>query len=285
MEISLENMFKTLDLKVDGEIGNVVGKLDESVVLGHSFTGSGSNRYLRLATKNLKTGTTSVIDVQIPIASETESGWMNSELVVAILNAFKKIEALEGATTTWPIDLTGAVDDEKPTQQELQAAYETASSESGDAPEGTRIFHQDTGREWRWFGSTKEWVLMTVPQVSGATNFSPGITQGTPSDINAGQELNDGKIYVEADLTMSVLGWSGLKARVTNIESGVSTLNTKVGALETGMSTLGSELTTAKTKISALESSVGEIKEFVGDESDFGDLIAKWKLEGYWPAD
>jgi len=257
-------------------------QLNQVVAVDAKFTGTGDNKYITTDKKNLDSGATSSSQSQVTLATPTEAGLMGTSDKKALDKAVQDIAQLQGASTTWLVDLTGAVDPHNPTQGELQDAYEAVSG-GGAAPDQTQLFDNVTGLTFKWFDSSSEWVLMSTPQVGLFTNSSAGLILGTPSNIVGGEEKNDGKVFAEADGSGSVLGWGELKGKVENVESELTTTNSNLTALEGEVDTAKGKIATAETEIAALKVQVfNKNTPLLGDVSDYSALIAKLTTEGYY---
>ena len=153
-------------------------------------------------------GTTTPAAVTLQTASASQIGLMPASSYAALQQAVADIELLKGATKTYFVDLTGAVDQNEPTEQELQDAYEAASGEVGQAPDGVIIRDADTGLSWQWSDTSNKWVSISTPSVGLATQSAPGIVQGSNAV---------GQIFVETNGTMSLNGFDALVPKITTV--------------------------------------------------------------------
>ena len=257
--------------------------LDQVVATGATVTGSGDNNYIETAKVNLMSGATSSSQDMIHLATTSRAGFMSMADYAALQQAKQDIEALKGATTKWLVDLSEAADQNNPTGQELQDAYEAASGETGAAPDGTQLFDQETGLTFQWFESSNEWVLMSIPQVGLFTNENPGLIVGSDDIVESDVHVNEGKIYAENDGTGSVIGWGALRGRVATAESDIDTLQGDYTSLASRVSNVETDLATAQTDISALEEQVFDKNTpLLGAVSDYAALMAKLMTEGYF---
>jgi hypothetical protein len=274
MAQELVKLASALDAKIDGEIVKIETQLDEAVATGVTVTGTGDNKFVTTAKLNLKTGTATSADAAIPLASKTEAGLMASGDVTALQKNTEDIAALKGSTKVWYIDITGAVDPDDPTQQELQDAFEAKSGTTGKANDGTTIKDEVSGFKWIWSETDDEWKLDSTPPIGNFTEGNPGLIVGAGS-------TEDGKVYAENDGKGSIVGWGTLKGKVTTLESTVSGLETDLGALEARVDDLESDAGDLESEIAALKVQVFDKNTpLLGAAADYSALIAKLTLEG-----
>jgi hypothetical protein len=83
------------------------------------------------------------------------------------------------------------------------------TSSGGTVTDGATVVDLNYNKEYTYFASDSSWHDRGNATVSQATNTSQGTVKG---DANT-----DGKIYVESDGTMSVLGWDDTQTAVANV--------------------------------------------------------------------
>jgi hypothetical protein len=181
----------------------------------------------------------------IQTASPTQIGLMSAADVIALQQAILDIAALQGATTRYMIDLdnidgtgTAAVDPQNPTQGELQIAYEHASGTTGVAQDGVILVDPNYGLSFQWFATSNEWVSLSSAQIQIATTTAPGIVLSTEDDM-ATTALNAGKVYVELNGAMSVIGWDILNSEVSDNTTAIGNKQDKLSGTAGNVVTYG----------------------------------------------
>ncbi|MDR3323131.1 MAG: tail fiber protein [Zoogloeaceae bacterium] len=178
-------------------------KLDASAV-NHDFTTDvdfvidGDTVIAQQFYRNPATGATLEIDKTLPLSSAQNAGLMAKEDVSQLTQNTADIAALQGKTQRYVVHLASVT----PSQSDLQTAWETASGVSGPTPEGGTLVDVEFDKDYTWYVSEGEWIDRGSASVSQATNTSPGIVQG---------ENTPGKVYVEANATMSLVGWDSVQ--------------------------------------------------------------------------
>ena len=185
---------------------------------------------------------------------------------------------LEGVGITY--QLTGLPDNA--TSEQITAAFR---EQYPNVPlmAGIRAADYDKAKIWQYSGTA--WIQLTSININTATSTSPGVVMGSVTS-----DTNEGKIFVEVDGTMAVIGWDTLKALATaakqsvdNLEprvtqqsakidvlegdvagnaADISTLEgtsadheSRISSLETASTNLGTRMSSAETDIDALQSS------------------------------
>jgi hypothetical protein len=136
----------------------------------------------------------------IPLASASENGLMSSADVAVLADLLTAVEFLSGRASRYPVHLEGIE-----INQDLQAAYETASGKAGAPVDGTTLVDLDSNIAYTWYASVDEWVNRGSDTVSVAANGVLGVVKGDA-------EETPGKVYVESDGSMSIIGWDALVA-------------------------------------------------------------------------
>jgi hypothetical protein len=112
----------------------------------------------------------SPVEMALPLASEDRAGVMPKESFTQILNNTQRIELLENKSLHYAVSFLS----ETPTQQELQSAYETASGNTGPAPDLTTLDDQTFRKSYTWYGQQNAWQDMGASIITLATNAAPG---------------------------------------------------------------------------------------------------------------
>jgi hypothetical protein len=145
-------------------------------------------------------------DVALPMASEERAGIMPAESFSQIEENTTRIESLEGRALHYSVTLAS----DTPTQGALQTAYETASGETGTAPDQVTLDDTAYNKSYTWYETREEWVDRGTSTISQFTNSSLGTIKGSSVP---------GKIFAENDGTGSVVDWDVTQAAVANLQS------------------------------------------------------------------
>ncbi|MBO7042953.1 hypothetical protein J6W34_00020 [bacterium] len=205
---------------------------------------------LKKTTKNTNTGATSATQTPFQMVNENQNGMMTKEAYNQIYNNDSRIATLEGASKRYPVHLgTGSH-----TQAEYQAAWETASGSTAGTtpPDGSTLVNLDNNHAITYFANAQgdKWIDRGIDTVTLATQSTPGIVQGS---------LDNGKIYAEADGTMSLNGYDSLVAEDIRLDgvitqeiadriADVDAEETRAKGIESGLrSDLTAEITRATT--------------------------------------
>jgi hypothetical protein len=219
--LRLRAAFSAIDAAVGGH-----AVLDDATLAGSTAALS-----LTLTFRDPASGEETVVTRVFPIASAQQAGIMSPADVTAIANLLTAVESLSGRGIRYPVHLAGATI----TQSTLQAAYETASGQTGTVPDGATLVDLDSDITYTWFASTEEWKTRGSDTVSQATNTVLGVVKGA--------ENTSGKVYVELDGSLSVIGWDALVTALTGKAStaDLTALTTRVAALEGRIPVLGAD--------------------------------------------
>lgn len=167
---------------------------------------------LEVDMRNTQTGRTTVSNLTLPVASETQHGVMPKEAYGALSDLGTRVSSLEGGQAkNYALNLgTGPF-----TQSDYQAAWEAAAGLAPGAvpPDGTKITNLDTNVDIQFFSSKGEWV---------ERNTSVPLASNTSSGIVKGDTTVPGKVAVEEDGTMSVVGFDSLKDNVHNAQGAIA---------------------------------------------------------------
>ena len=218
----------------------------------------------------------------LPVASDTKAGVMSAGMYVGFNTSIQNLQArmavLEGVGITY--QLTGLPDNA--TSEQITTAFR---EQYPNVPlmAGIRAADYDKAKIWQYSGTA--WIQLTSININTATSTSLGVVKGSVTS-----DTNEGKIFVEVDGTMAVIGWDTLKALATaakqsvdNLEprvtqqsakidvlegdvagnaADISTLEgtsadheSRISSLETVSTNLGTRMSSAETDIDALQSS------------------------------
>lgn len=191
------------------------------------------------------------VSTEVPLASATQTGLMNSQTFSSIISLGDRVSALENASAVVYVTFPSS----SPTQLEIQAAFVEAA---GRAPvKGDQATDIAKAITYQYDGSS--WVL-TKASAAPWSNTTAGIVKGTPATGAAGT------VFAEADGTGSVNGWDALSTRVTNAQSAadanaqsISTLNTSLATTNANVSKNASDITAVGNRVTALETTVKTI--------------------------
>ena len=202
----------------DAEI--IVGEGEESLTL-------------RLTVIDAASGETTTVGRVFPVASALKPGLMSPADVAALTGLITAVESLSGRGGRYPVNLSGI---EEINQEVLQTAYEDASGEPGAPADGATLIDLDSNTTYIWYASTSTWEERGSDTVSVASNTLLGVVKGDP-------EETPGKVYVETDGSMSVLGWDALSGKVNYSEEALTSPHTWTTAQRGAITTLASAAT------------------------------------------
>jgi hypothetical protein len=184
---------------VDNKLADYVTKtsVDNNVVL--SFTPSVTDLIFKLTInkKNLSTGSTTQVDVELPAVTSTTRGIATPEMVGAITQHESRLNQLEGSSTRYIVDFASfAIDIDHPTQSELLDAYKATSGNTSSPPsDGTVLISEaNNAIQWQYITSSTTWILISnvIPVFS---KNAAGIVVG--ADETA--EADKGKVIAGLD--------------------------------------------------------------------------------------
>jgi uncharacterized protein YoxC len=258
-----ENLTETTDGLVEevSELTSVTAGLTAAADAGGAQLASGAfvdasgTPTLRLTTQNprLPAGSdTSVVSVVVPLADAMTAGFMSSSDVVALAALVETVDALQGRAVRYPVHLASNT---SPTQAQLTTVWGAASGLSGTPGDGTTLVDLDNNTVYTWFATSSVWVARGSDTVSLASNTALGVVMGT-----AGVP---GKVYVETNGTLSLVGWDALVTDVGTAKANVSALQTTVSPLPAKVSSLEGRATSLETKASTLTTDVSGLKTTV----------------------
>lgn len=217
----------------------------------------------------------------IPVASDTKAGVMSASMYVGFNGSIQNLQArmavLEGVGITY--QLTGLPDNA--TSEQITAAFQ-AQYPNVPLMAGIRAADYDKAKIWQYSGTA--WIQLTSININVATPSALGLVKGSETSTT-----NDGKIFVEVDGSMTVIGWDTLKAlaaaakqSVDNLEPKVTQQSAKIVALEDDVAANAADITALQGKstnhesrISSLETTSADLGTRMGTaESDIDTLQA-----------
>ena len=217
----------------------------------------------------------------IPVASDTKAGVMSAGMYVGFNGSIQNLQArmavLEGVGITY--QLTGLPDNA--TSEQITAAFQ-AQYPNVPLMAGIRAADYDKAKIWQYSGTA--WIQLTSININVATSSALGLVKGSETSTT-----NDGKIFVEVDGSMTVIGWDTLKAlasaakqSVDNLEPKVTQQSAKIDALEgdvvanaTDITALQGTSSDHESRISSLETTSANLGTRMGTaETDIDNLQA-----------
>ena len=217
----------------------------------------------------------------IPVASETKAGVMSAGMYVGFNGSIQNLQArmsvLEGVGITY--QLTGLSD--TPSDAEITAAFQ-AQYPNVPLSAGIRAADYPKAKIWQYSGSS--WIQLTSININIATSTALGLVKGS-----ATSEANKGRIFVEIDGSMTVIGWDTLNALVSstkqsldNLEPKVTAQGNKIDGLEGDVAANAADITTLQgtsanheSRISSLETTSSDLRTRMGTaETDIDTLQA-----------
>ena len=217
----------------------------------------------------------------LPVASDTKAGVMSAGMYVGFNGSIQNLQArmsvLEGVGITY--QLTGLPDNA--TSEQITAAFR---EQYPNVPlmAGIRAADYDKAKIWQYSGTS--WIQLTSLNINKATSTSLGVVKGSETSTT-----NEGKIFVEVDGSMTVIGWDTLKALATaakqsvdNLEPKVTQQSTKIDALEGDVAANAADITALQgtsenheSRISSLETTSADLRTRMGAaETDIDTLQA-----------
>ena len=200
----------------------------------------------------------------LPVASDTKAGIMSAGMYVGFNSSIQNLQArmavVEGVGITY--QLTGLPDNA--TSEQITTAFR---EQYPNVPlmAGIRAADYDKAKIWQYSGTT--WIQLTSININTATSTSLGVVKGSETSTT-----NDGKIFVEIDGSMTVIGWDTLKALATatkqsvdNLEPKVTQQSAKIDTLEDNVAANASDITTLQGTSSNHESRITSLETTSSD--------------------
>ena len=215
----------------------------------------------------------------LPVASDTKAGVMSAGMYVGFNGSIQNLQArmsvLEGVGLTY--QLTGLPDN--PSDAQITAAFR---EQYPNVPlsAGIRAADYDKAKIWQYSGTS--WIQLTSLNIDKATSTALGVVKGSETSTT-----NEGKIFVEVDGSMTVIGWDTLKALATaakqsvdNLEPKVTQQSAKIDALEGDVAANAADITALQgtstdheSRISSLETTSANLGTRMGTaETDIDTL-------------
>lgn len=151
--------------------------------------------------------------VSLPFVTSSSPGVIPYEAYNIIFNNEERIEALENRIRLYlneDNELTHGM-----TSNAVETSFRTLFPNAIKV-DGCTYQNQDATYAYQWSVLAQKWSERATINIGLATSSAPGLVQGK-DDIAS----NKGKLYVEVDGTMSVIGWSDLLTAVANNTSGL----------------------------------------------------------------
>jgi hypothetical protein len=130
----------------------------------------------------------------LPLATENASGIMPKEMYAQIVANAADISLLKGHAVRYPAHLGT----QTPTDAQLTAIVTAAG---GSLEDGVTVIDLDYSKEYTYFAVDSDWHDMGQTTVTVGTLTSLGVVMGSEAN---------GKIYIEADGTMSLIGYDAI---------------------------------------------------------------------------
>ena len=217
----------------------------------------------------------------LPVASDTKAGVMSAGMYVGFNSSIQNLQArmavLEGVGITY--QLTGLPDNA--TSEQITAAFQ-AQYPNVPLMAGIKAADYDKAKIWQYSGTA--WIQLTSININVATSTALGLVKGSETSTT-----NEGKIFVEVDGSMTVIGWDTLKAlasaakqSVDNLEPKVTQQSAKIDALEGDVAANAADITALQgtsanheSRISSLETTSANLGTRMGTaETDIDALQA-----------
>lgn len=215
-------------------------------VAGENFTATETDDMsIRVIKRSVEDGAIlSNSTIPFKIASSLTRGLMSKEQALALDTLSEKMEAVEGKASRYLYD-----EKTSPAATEIDAFVQDLGYEAPYT--GIAVVVKGTYHVWHYYENNNiGWKDDGSDTVSKATNDSLGIVQG--KDV-------EGKVFVENDGTMSVVGYDSLKSKTTSLEN--SKMNdisfsggTTNGTIKATKNTNGTFSTTDNIPVTGLKS-------------------------------
>ena len=163
-------------------------------------------------------------DSVIPIASETQTGMMNSQTFKGLSDLGSRVTALENKATTVYVTFPS----DSPSQGEITSAFTSAAGR----PPAAGDYATDISRDLTYGYNGSTWVQAGGSSIPAFTNTNAGLIKGNTAE---------GTVFAEADGTGSVKGWDELKQSVNINGIAIGQNASSVRALTTRVATLESD--------------------------------------------
>jgi len=262
LKLKLDNLNTRID-NIQTGTANMGNQFVKDIV--EDNTVSGTTRLIKTL-KNPQTGSETNINIDLGLASSTNSGIMPSSAFNQIETNKLNISTLQGVGRTYPT--TDPLPETlSPTQ--LNAIFSTVSG--GGTPNEHDIlisYNSNTLHyEWIYYTAVGGWYFRGVTSVNLATNSVAGIVVGDVATGNVSMNLNG---------TMTANGLSNAITDVTNLGNRITTVEGDVSNIVTDISNVKNNITTINGNISSINGSISTINgKIVNVESDLINLDNK----------
>lgn len=221
----------------EGLEATIESKLSKSAAnknLLTDITVSATSTSLKLTkpTYNLGTAQSGTSEIELPLADGSSAGIMPPSAFNQISDNTQRIASLEGRVVLFLVSFDSCVDPSNPSQGELTNIFKEASSL--DAPfNGASLIGSGTNtNKYIYYSNASKWQIDTSGSASIATKDTVGIVKGSAS-------TEKGKVFVELDGSMSVIGYAEITEGKTFPSAGLTTKdedtseNTQISTLST----------------------------------------------------
>lgn len=174
------------------------------VVASTEFEADAETVTHKSTTVNIKTGATGVEEAPLPVANTQQAGVMTAETVQAIMDLTAQVATLSGQNARLSYT-AGAT----PTAAEVEAFVISKGYTDPTRWEYVAVVVRASKHVWRYYTGTG-WQDDGIDTVGQATEYILGVVLGSSAD---------GKIYVEADGTMSLNGYDAIMSELANLGS------------------------------------------------------------------
>lgn len=183
------------------------------VVKENSFTATGTTAKQTLTRLDLMTGQETSEEIPLPISDGNSVGFMTPEQVAAIEELESRVGGLENQNVRLSYTESGT-----PTAAQIRAFVIAAGYTDTDKWASIGVVVKTSNHIWRYYDNTEEWEDIGLDTVQQASQSVKGIVQGSSTD---------GKVFVEADGTMSLNGYDALTSGIRNLQNGKENLSNK----------------------------------------------------------
>lgn len=180
-----------------------------SAISGAKLAATASSVSVEFSNTDTNTGGVTQSSVVMPVASSERMGLMSKETFATVVENASRLAALEGAAKRYPVYLPI----EDVTQTQYQQAWENASGKpTGSTPaDGDTLVNLNNNHAITYYVNAPvgqdPWIDRGVDTVNPATNDVAGMVKG--------DAITPGKVFVESDTSMSVVGWDEMSAQTT----------------------------------------------------------------------
>lgn len=175
------------------------------VVASTEFEADAETVTHKSTTVNIKTGETGVEEAPLPVANTQQAGVMTAETVQAIMDLTAQVATLSGQNARLSYT-AGAT----PTAAEVEAFVISKGYTDPTRWEYVAVVVRASKHVWRYYTGTG-WQDDGIDTVGQATEYILGVVLGSSTD---------GKVYVEADGTMSLNGYDAIMSELENLSAG-----------------------------------------------------------------